>query len=68
MGAVFGLYGQLVISHALQTVTGFPMIIGVGASLALSSCVIVCASALAILAAFGYLAVTVRTAVRPLGA
>lgn len=68
MGAIFGLYGQLVISHALQTVTGFPMIIGVGTSLAVSSCIIVCASALAILTAFGYLAVRVRTAVRPLGA
>ena len=66
IGAVFGLYGQLVISHALATVTGFPITISVGALIAISSFVIVSATALAIVAAPGYLAVRVKpTMVKP---
>jgi putative ABC transport system permease protein len=60
IGAIFGLYGQLLISRALATVTGFPLIINVGVLIAVSSFAIVCASALAILAVPGYLAVRVR--------
>ena len=66
IGAIFGLYGQLLISHALATVTGFPVIINVGILIAISSFAIVCAAALAILALPGYLAVQVRpTSVSP---
>ena len=66
IGAVFGLYGQLLISHALATVTGFPITIGVGALIAVTSFAVVSAAALAIVAVPGYLAVRVRaTMVRP---
>ncbi len=66
IGAVFGLYGQLLISHALATVTGFPVVINVGVFIAISSFGIVCAAALAVLAVPGYLAVRVRpTSVSP---
>ena len=66
IGAVFGLYGQLVISHALATVTGFPITISVGATIAIFSFIIVSATALAIVAAPGYLAVRVKpTMVKP---
>ena len=30
IGAVFGLYGQLLLSHALASVTGFPIVFSVG--------------------------------------
>ncbi len=60
IGAVFGLYGQLLISHALATVTGFPITIGVGVLIAITSFAVVCVAALAIVAVPGYLAVRVR--------
>jgi putative ABC transport system permease protein len=60
IGAVFGLYGQLLISHALATVTGFPIVIDVGYINAVFSFAVVCAAALAILAVPGYFAVRVR--------
>ena len=31
IGALFGLYGQLLLSHALASVTGFPVVFSVGA-------------------------------------
>ena len=66
IGAVFGLYGQLVISHALATVTGFPITISVWAAIAVFSFTIVSATALAIVAAPGYIAVRVQpTMVKP---
>ncbi len=66
IGAVFGLYGQLVISNALATVTGFPITIAVGALIAMFSFAIVSATALAIVAIPGYLVVRVRaTMVKP---
>jgi putative ABC transport system permease protein len=66
IGAVFGLYGQLLISHALATVTGFPITITVGALIAITSFAVVATAALAIVAVPGYLAVRVRpTTVRP---
>jgi putative ABC transport system permease protein len=60
IGAVFGVYGQLVISHALATVTGFPIAISAGATIALGSFGVVSIAALAIVAIPGYLAVRVR--------
>jgi putative ABC transport system permease protein len=66
IGAVFGLYGQLVISHALTTVTGFPITISVGALIAIFSFLIVSGTALAIVAIPGYLATRIRaTMVKP---
>jgi putative ABC transport system permease protein len=60
IGAVFGLYGQLVQSHALATVTGFPIVISIGPLIALWSFALVSAVAVGILALPGYLAVGVR--------
>jgi putative ABC transport system permease protein len=60
IGAVFGLYGQLVQSHALATVTGFPIVISIGPLIALWSFALVSAVAVVILALPGYIAVGVR--------
>jgi putative ABC transport system permease protein len=60
LGALFGLYGQLLLSHALASVTGFPIVFSIGGLAALSSFALVSAAAVAILALPGYLAVRVR--------
>ncbi|MGH2852607.1 MAG: ABC transporter permease [Solirubrobacteraceae bacterium] len=60
VGAGFGLYGQLLLSYALASVTGFPIVFSVGAVAAVSSFALVSATAVAILAVPGYLAVRVR--------
>jgi putative ABC transport system permease protein len=60
IGASFGIYGQLLLSHALASVTGFPVICSVGALLALGSFVLVTAVAVAIVAVPGYVAARVR--------
>jgi putative ABC transport system permease protein len=66
IGAVFGLYGQLLLSHALTTVTGFPLVVGLGPLIALTTVAMVSASALAIVAVPGYFAARVRaTMVKP---
>jgi putative ABC transport system permease protein len=64
IGAVFGIFGQLLISHALGSVTGFPIVFQVEALAALWSFVLVSAAALATIALPGYLVVRVpaRTA------
>jgi putative ABC transport system permease protein len=59
IGALFGVYGQLVISHALASVTGFPISLGVEGVVALSSVALVSATAVAIVALPGYLVVRV---------
>lgn len=66
IGAAFGVFGQLVISHALATVTGFPISISVGVAIAIFGFLGVSATALAIVAAPGYIVVRVRpTMVNP---
>ncbi len=60
LGALFGIYGQLLLSHALASVTGFPIVFSVGGLVALRSFALVSAAAVAILALPGYLAVRVR--------
>ncbi len=60
IGALFGIYGQLLLSHALATVTGFPVIFSTGALVALSSFAIVTAIAVTIVAVPGYVAARVR--------
>jgi predicted lysophospholipase L1 biosynthesis ABC-type transport system permease subunit len=59
IGAVFGLYGQLLNSHALATVTGLPISLGLEAGTALSSFLLVSVIATAIVAMPGYLVVRV---------
>ncbi len=58
-GALFGLYGQLLISHALATVTGLPIALGAETVIALSSVLLVSAIVTAIIAMPGYLVVRV---------
>lgn len=66
IGAIFGLYGQLLLSHALSTVTDFPLVVALGPLIALTSVAIVSTTALAIVAVPGYLAARVRpTMVQP---
>jgi putative ABC transport system permease protein len=60
LGALFGIYGQLLLSHALASVTGFPIVFSVGGVTALWSFALVSAAAVAILALPGYLAVRVH--------
>jgi putative ABC transport system permease protein len=63
IGAAFGIYGQLLLSHALATVTGFPVIFSAEVSTALSSFLIVTAAAVVIVAIPGHAAARVRPAV-----
>jgi putative ABC transport system permease protein len=62
IGGLFGLYGQLLLSHALADVTGFPVVFSVGALVAISSFTLVTAVAVAIVALPGYFAARVRPA------
>ncbi len=62
IGAVFGIYGQLLLSHALASVTGFPVVFSIGALVAIGSLALVTAVAVVIIALPGYLAVRVRPA------
>jgi len=59
IGAVFGLYAQLLISHALASVTGFPIVFNVEVFAALSSFTLVSLTAVVITALPGYLVVRV---------
>jgi putative ABC transport system permease protein len=63
IGAVFGLYGQILGSHAILSLTGFPVIFSFGLLLALGSLALVTAVAVAITAVPGYLVARVRPAV-----
>ena len=66
IGMAFGVLGQLVISHALATVTGFPITINVSVAVAVFRFLAVSGVALAILAIPGYMVVRVRpTMVKP---
>jgi putative ABC transport system permease protein len=58
-GAVFGVYGQLLMSHALASVTGFPISFGVEALVALTTFVLVSVGAVAVVSLAGYLIVRV---------
>jgi putative ABC transport system permease protein len=64
IGALFGLYGQLVLSHALLSVTGFPVTFSIGVPVAIVSLAIVTAIALAMIALPGYLAAQVKPALQ----
>ena len=60
IGALFGLYGQLVMTRALVAVTGYPVIFSLGLLVALGSFLIVSAIAAAVVAVPGYLAARVH--------
>jgi putative ABC transport system permease protein len=63
IGALFGLCGQLLLSHALAVVTGFPVVTSISALVAIGSLLAVTSVAVAILAVPGYLAARVRAAI-----
>ncbi len=63
IGALFGLGGQLLLSHALAVVTGFPVAVSIGALVAIGSLLAVTSVAVAIVAVPGYLAARVRAAI-----
>jgi hypothetical protein len=63
VGALFGLCGQLLLSHALMVVTGFPIAPSSGALVAVGSFLLVTTVAVLIVAIPGYLAVRVRAAI-----
>jgi putative ABC transport system permease protein len=63
LGAVFGLYGQLLLTRALSVVTGFPVLESTPLVAALGSFALITAVAVAIVAAPGYLAARVRPTV-----
>jgi putative ABC transport system permease protein len=59
IGAVFGLYAQLLGSHFLSTVTGFPVLFGIEGIAAVTSCALVTVIAVAMLSIPGYFVVRV---------
>jgi putative ABC transport system permease protein len=59
-GAAFGIYGQLLMSHALASVTGFPISFGVELLVALTTLALVSVGAVAVVALAGYVTVRVR--------
>ena len=63
IGAVFGLYGQLLGSRAILSVTGFPVVFSFDILLALGSFALVTTVAVAITAIPGYFIARVRPAV-----
>jgi putative ABC transport system permease protein len=64
IGAVFGLYGQLLLSHALVSVTGFPVVFAIGVPIAIGIFAIVTAIAVTIAALPGYFATQVKPALQ----
>lgn len=63
IGATFGVFGQLLLSHALASVTGFPMVFSADVPTALLSFVLVTAVAVAIVALPGLMAASARPAI-----
>lgn len=63
VGALFGIYGAILLSHALASVTGFPVVFSLGVPTAISSFLIVTAVAVAIVAIPGYIAARIRPAI-----
>jgi putative ABC transport system permease protein len=63
LGATLGIYGQLLLSHALATVTGFPVAFSADVTTALWSLLVVTAVAVAIVAVPGHAAASARPAI-----
>lgn len=59
IGALFGIYGQLLISHALVIVTGFPVDVHVATVIVIGSFALVSLVAVAVVSLAGYLVVRV---------
>jgi putative ABC transport system permease protein len=59
VGAAFGIYGQLLVSHALLIVTGFPVVISLALPTVLESFAVVVLAASTIVALSGYRATAV---------
>jgi putative ABC transport system permease protein len=64
IGAAFGLYGQVLLSHALVEVTGFPVNYSAALGVAAASVGVVTAIALLVVAVPGYLAVRIGPALQ----
>jgi putative ABC transport system permease protein len=60
IGAAFSLYAQLLGSHSLSTVTGFPIFFDIESVAAITSFALVTIITVAVLAIPGYLVVRVR--------
>jgi putative ABC transport system permease protein len=63
LGAALGIYGQVLLSHALATVTGFPVVFSTDALTALWSFLIVTAVAVGIVAVPVHVAARARPAI-----
>lgn len=63
LGAIFGLFGQLLLSRALSIVYGFPVIQTFSISAAVASCALIVIVAVLIVAIPGYAAARVRASV-----
>jgi putative ABC transport system permease protein len=63
LGAIFGLFGQLLLSRALSNVYGFPVIEAFSISAAVASCALIVVVAVLIVAIPGYAAARVRASV-----
>jgi putative ABC transport system permease protein len=64
IGAVFGLFGQVVLGRALAGITGFPVSVAVSGTIAILIVAVVTLVAVVMLALPGYLATQVRPAVQ----
>jgi putative ABC transport system permease protein len=65
-GALFGVYGQLLMSHALASVTGFPISFNVEALVALTTLAVVTTAMVVVVSIAGYFMVRVQPrAARP---
>jgi putative ABC transport system permease protein len=58
-GAIFGIYGQLLLSHALLSVTGFPVVFSAGFLASVGSFLLVTSAAALVVAIPGYRAASV---------
>jgi putative ABC transport system permease protein len=65
IGALFGIAGQILLSHALLTVTGFPVVFSARAIIATKILVAVTATAAGMIAISGYQAASTRPLPRP---
>jgi putative ABC transport system permease protein len=63
-GAIFGVYGQLLLSHALASVTGFPISFDIEALVALTTFALVSVAAVAVAGVLGYLMLHVQPRTR----
>ena len=63
-GGVFGLLGQVLFSRGLETISGFPVDVGVRGEIATISLGMVLAAALVVVAIPGYLVARVQPSLR----